>query len=234
MKRIDFSSDIPLFRALGVAPGITAVIGSGGKTSLVLRLARELVKKGRVVVSTSTRMYPPEGIPLVAGTAGAIEAALILSPLVCAGTNAEDGKLAAPQVAFPRLAELADYVLVEADGAKGLPLKAHAAHEPVVPEGARVVAVVGASGFNRPIAEAAHRPELYARALETDVNALVTPELAAQAMKARFPAKTVLVNQVDCAAALALAERFASVWGAGTVVAAALRDESAVKAIWRE
>lgn len=35
------------------------------------------------------------------------------------------------------LADAADYVIVEADGSKRLPLKAHASHEPVIPENTR-------------------------------------------------------------------------------------------------
>ena len=43
--------------ALGIKPGLCAIIGSGGKTSLLLRLAGEL--PGRVLVCTSTRILPP-------------------------------------------------------------------------------------------------------------------------------------------------------------------------------
>ena len=47
-----------LYKLLGVQPGLTAVIGSGGKTSLLRQLAREL--PGSVIVATSTHIYPPE------------------------------------------------------------------------------------------------------------------------------------------------------------------------------
>ena len=57
-------------------------------------------------------------------------------------------------------------MIVEADGAKRLPLKAHAAHEPVIPpEANQTILVVGASGFGRPMCETVHRAPLAAQAL---------------------------------------------------------------------
>ena len=73
-------------------------------------------------------------------------------------------------------------------------------HEPVIPaEAAQTICVVGASGFGKPIREAAHRPELYARlagAAETD---LVTPGLAAAVLTAEKLHSRVLVNQAELA-----------------------------------
>lgn len=234
MKKVLFHTKTSVSRALGITPGLTAIIGSGGKTSLMLRLANELCKKGSVIVATSTHIFPPEGMPLVTGGAEEIDRALAGHPVVCAGAFTQSGKLAAPSVPFHELVRLADYVIVEADGARRLPLKAHAPHEPVIPGGARVIAVVGASGFGRPIAAAAHRPERYARALGVDITETVTPELAARVVKSRFPGGTVVINQVDRKDALALAARFAEGCGGSVVIAAALREKRAVKAVWRE
>lgn len=38
---------------------VTAVTGSGGKTSLMLALARELAEEGKVLVTTTTKIYKP-------------------------------------------------------------------------------------------------------------------------------------------------------------------------------
>ncbi len=234
MKSMVFQQPLPLREALGILPGVSAVIGSGGKTSLILRLARELAHEGRVVVAASTHMFPPEGIALVTGGLPQIEAALSQAPIVCAGAFVQQGKLGPPEVPFQALAELAPFVLVEADGSRHLPLKAHAAHEPVIPTGAQAYVVVGASGFLRPVREAAHRPELYAAALGVGMDEPVTPEMAAEMIKARFAARAVVVNQVNDEVALALVARFATAYGRGTVVAAALGEELPVKALWRE
>ncbi|MFR0769188.1 MAG: selenium cofactor biosynthesis protein YqeC [Dysosmobacter sp.] len=73
-----------------------------------------------------------------------IRKALTAHRVLCLGTPCENGKLTAPSLSVETLATLADYVLVEADGSRQLPLKAHDAHEPVIPAVSRqVICVVG-------------------------------------------------------------------------------------------
>ena len=111
---------MPLAELLGVRPGVTSVIGSGGKTSLLAALAREL--SGTVVLTTTTHILPFAGVPLVtSGGAADVRAALAGSRVVCVGSQAEkNGKLVAPELGIDVLATLADYVIVEADGARRL------------------------------------------------------------------------------------------------------------------
>lgn len=156
-----------LAELLSIRSGITAVIGGGGKTTLLRALGTELAADGaRVLLCATTKLFPFADLPNLADpTETALAEALEARRLVCAGTPVPGtGKLTAPNIPVARLAALADYVLAEADGAAGRPLKAHAPHEPVIPpEANQTVLVIGASGFGRPIAEAAHRPALYAR-----------------------------------------------------------------------
>lgn len=195
---------------LNIGRGVTALIGGGGKTTLLYTLTEELRKKGSVVLCTSTHIRVPERYPLVTGGADALRAALASHGAVCAGTPAENGKLTAPPVAFEELAALADYVLVEADGSRGLPLKAHAPHEPVIPPNAqRVVLVVGTDGFGKPISEVCHRPELYAQLAGCAVDAIVTPTLAARAIAAEGFGDRVFINKVESGDSYAAAEELA-------------------------
>ena len=183
---------------LNIGRGVSALIGGGGKTTLLYALAEELRKKGRVILCTSTHILVPEQYPLVTGGAEAIRAALAAHGAVCAGTPVENGKLTAPAPSFEELAALADYVLVEADGAKRLPLKAHAPHEPVVPANAqRVVLLVGADGFGKPISAVCHRPELYAQRAGASVSDTVTPALAARVILAENLGDRILINKVE-------------------------------------
>ena len=127
---------------------------------------------------------------------------------MCVASETAEGKLTAPALSFETLAQLADFVLVEADGAKRLPLKAHAPHEPVIPPNTRqTIYVVGADGFGRPIRQICHRPERYAAlALEAAVlraegyaggwvyvNKVETPQdwRNAEALAALLPGKVV-------------------------------------------
>lgn len=181
---------------LDVRPGVTAVIGSGGKTSLLARLAREL--PGTVILCTTTRVFVPTDFPVFDPTAEELPALLAAHRAVFLGAPAEEGKLRAPALPVAALAEAADYVLVEADGAKRLPLKAHAAHEPVIPaEANNVICVVGCSGFQKPLAEVCHRPELFAKLCGCAENASVTPELAARAAEAEGLADRYYLNQSE-------------------------------------
>lgn len=176
---------------LEIRRGVTALIGSGGKTSLMLRLCREL--PGTVIVCTSTHIFPAEDLPLVTEPMTMLPARKI-----CAGTLAENGKLTAPVQSFEELAVLADYVLVEADGSKGLPLKAHLAYEPVIPACAnQTIQVLGLTGLGRRICDAAHRPERYAELCGAAVNDLATVERAARVLNTEALADRYVLNQAD-------------------------------------
>lgn len=182
---------------LHITKDITAVIGSGGKTTLLRILAEEL--SGTVILTTSTHILPFAGIPLlVTDDIEQVRRALALHRVICMGTPAAEGKLTAPALSFSVLADAADYVIVEADGSKRLPLKAHASHEPVIPENTRkTVCVVGASGFGKPVKQAVHRPELFCARTSAHMSGIVTPELAAQGIIAEHLADIVVLNQAE-------------------------------------
>ncbi len=203
------------WEALGIQRGVTAVIGSGGKTSLLHALAAEL--PGRVVLCTTTRMFPSALCPTLLDP-GAKDLPAGTDWVICAGSPAENGKIG-PCAALPigALAALADYVLVEADGARGLPLKAHAPWEPVVPpEANRVVCVVGAAGFGQPIEKAVHRPELW-RAADT------SPSSAAEMLLREGGWDIIYVNQCDDPARYQQARELAAGLAGRPVCAGSLR-----------
>ncbi|MBO4916113.1 MAG: putative selenium-dependent hydroxylase accessory protein YqeC [Oscillospiraceae bacterium] len=195
---------------LKIGRGVTALIGGGGKTTLMYTLTEELRKKGAVILCTSTHIRAPEQYPLITGGAAEIRTALDAHGAICAGTRSEDGKLTAPSLSFEELAGLADFVIVEADGSRSLPLKAHAPHEPVIPPNAqRVVLVVGADGFGGRIREVCHRPELYAERAGVSMDDTVTPELAARVITAEGFGDRVFVNKVEASVSYADAEALA-------------------------
>lgn len=201
--------DLP--RLLNVSRGITAVIGGGGKTTLLRVLGEALARRGnRVLLCATAKFYPFPGIPtLLSPTEAELRRVMESCRLVTAGSPADGtGKLTAPQLPVARLAAFADYVLVEADGSAGRPMKAHASHEPVIPpEADQTILVVGACGFGMPIAQAAHRPELYARLAGVPVQERITPELAAAVLLAEGLHQRVFVNQVETPEAAAAARR---------------------------
>jgi probable selenium-dependent hydroxylase accessory protein YqeC len=215
-------TEMPLCQDLGMSgPGLVAVAGSGGKTTLVEALCGELAAAGQTVaLSTTTNIYPPPAhlcdTPWFWGrdNPGAVEINKRLQPgrvvAVARGMSAQ-GKLQgldAAQVAA--LAESIAWVVVEADGAARKPLKAWASHEPAWPGGETLrVVLVGASALGHTFTpELVHRHELFAREAGIKLGDEITPSaLARVLMGAKGPFRDrspgiewrVVINQVDAA-----------------------------------
>lgn len=232
-----------LASALKIEPGITAIIGSGGKSTLLKTLGLELMRGGdRVLLCTTTHMFPVAGVPWD-GSSRRLDAAPWKPGALhvpgctceaCAGMNRgsicqagvldpETGKLSAPAEPLNELARRFDYVLAEADGSKRLPLKAHAAWEPVIPAAtANVVWIVGALGLGKPINEAVHRPELFCERCGCELTDIATPERVAQVLNAELRMLNlsnarIMLNQVDTLADPTMADRFEAALGRSVV-----------------
>ena len=268
---------IPLSEALGIKKGVNAIIGSGGKSSLLKSLSLELSQKGSVLLTTSTHILPfshcenicfsdenvsisDENISILNGNAlisnenvsilngnalisnenvsslnkniltlnekillhgkdiHSEEEALknsntllqskVLSlwdksqnPILCLGTLEKNGKLSPFPLSFSAIEQMADFVLVEADGSKRLPGKAHGRNEPEIPkESQRTVLVFGASALHKPISEVIHRVEIFQNFFTPSLtpDTLLTKELLLQAFRKEKLGDCLFVNQLDC------------------------------------
>lgn len=164
-----------LREALQVCKGdIVALVGAGGKTSAMYRLANELAQQGcRVVTTTTTMIRPPTATQTQelivecepAKALQRVEQSLQRVHLVTLASQylAAEDKLKGIDIRWVApLTRLADVVIVEADGARGLPLKAPAIHEPVVPsETTLFISVVGVSAVGSTLTEGSvHRSGL--------------------------------------------------------------------------
>jgi probable selenium-dependent hydroxylase accessory protein YqeC len=147
---------------------LVAFIGAGGKSTLMLRLGDELARSGKhVLVTTTTKMGRDqfEGFPAVCTSEDlpTVKAALASHKLVALTTGGDEHKATGP---LPEVVDAlfeagpVDYLLVEADGAHGLSLKAPGAHEPVIPaKTTTVVVLMGVDAVGGRIADVAHRAE---------------------------------------------------------------------------
>lgn len=143
-----------------VHKGLTCFVGSGGKTSLIRALAYDLSKTAKVIVATTTKMFPPEEMSFIDGGIEAVREILAKRNPVCTGVRTANGKIRAPISSFSDLCSLADYVLVEADGAKHFPLKIPNETEPVYPkETSGIVCVLGLSAIGKSFHDACFRSE---------------------------------------------------------------------------
>lgn len=195
---------------LKIEKGVTAIIGSGGKTTLLRTLSGEL--PGRVLLCTSTHFQGYADLPTVLDpTEADLRKALAANPIVCAAGRSPTGKLVDFGLPYETLADLADFVLVEADGSRRRPLKAHALHEPVIPPCTRqVICVVGLSGLHRPVSEVVHRPELFCPLVGCTPEDEATPERVARALVQEHLADTYFLNQSESGSALQDAKIIAS------------------------
>ena len=210
---------------LKIGRGVSAIIGGGGKTTLMGTLARELSGKGSVIVTTTTHILPPEDMTvLIDPDEAAVAAALAKERVVCVGSCAAEGKLKESGLSAEVLAHLADFVLIEADGSRHLPFKAHREDEPCIPACAqRVVLVVGADGFGKAIRDVCHRSELYAALADAKESDAVTPQLAARVIRAEGYGDRVFINKTETPERYAFAQQLAAELDC-PVVAGSLRE----------
>ncbi|MFH0960177.1 MAG: selenium cofactor biosynthesis protein YqeC [Pseudomonadota bacterium] len=140
-----------------------AIIGAGGKTSLMYAMSKALVKIGRTVIcTTTTKIFPPSfhqspkviflGDELPQFTDVRPEISVCRHLTIGSRIDPYSGKVlgvSADQIHF--LTEMADHVIIEADGASGRPIKAPAAYEPVIPASASlVIPVIGLDALFMP------------------------------------------------------------------------------------
>jgi molybdenum cofactor cytidylyltransferase len=238
-----------LWRALNLDeanPPVVAIVGGGGKTSLLYRLGSEAAALGRPAILAGTTRFTPRSLPDLPTTMIAASDETIIDlardalssdrPLVMHSGDGTKGRLQpiTPEIAdalaaLPGLGLLA----LEADGSKMLPFKAPAEHEPVIPSSAtHVVAVVGLRALDAPLDdEHVHRPERVraivgpAERCTAEVIAHVLADQRGGRSHVGNRSYSVLVNQadIDPAAAHDLAEAIRAA-GVPLVVVSSLRD----------
>lgn len=170
-----------LHHALRV-PGTACIAftGSGGKTTALFQLARELqassTRTASSIIATATTHLHVNQIPLADShwiaekpeDLKGLENHLGGVTLVSGPTEAERTSGINPEIqsglhTFCKARSLP--LLIEADGSRQRPLKAPAAHEPVIPGFVdTVVVVAGLSGLDKPLSdEWVHRPEIFGK-----------------------------------------------------------------------
>lgn len=162
---------------------VISVVGGGGKTSLVFRLAEEFALLGKkVIVSTTTHMaYEPDRPFAEDGETVKVRKNLEEYGYTVAASKMTGESIQKikplPDGGLQKLRSECDVMILEADGAKGLPLKVPADWEPVIPEMTdMVIGVIGLDCLGKKITDTVHRPELAAQLLGKSTEDRVTEE----------------------------------------------------------
>ena len=173
-----------------------ALVGAGGKSSALLCLARELAQVHRTVLVTTTthlgewqvgagdgHVVIQAGEPLEAGIEFPRGVVFVTGPV-----NDDQRVGGLNTTAIGQLNEVAKRkqypLLIEADGARQLPLKAPAEHEPVITEFVeQVVVCAGLSGLGKPLSGVwVHRPERFGGLSGLEQGELITPEAVSRVL----------------------------------------------------
>lgn len=155
---------------------ITAIVGSGGKTSLIKQMAARCLTEGKsVFVTTSTHMFIEENT-LCTDDAEDIISRLQETGYVMAGI-AEGLKIKSLSAkTYEAVCAYADVVLVEADGSKHMPLKYPNETEPVIPENAdEILVVCGLHALGQKAKDCCHRLQLVKNCLGIEDDTIITP-----------------------------------------------------------
>jgi probable selenium-dependent hydroxylase accessory protein YqeC len=176
---------------------IISLVGAGGKTTLMFRLAKELLDSGKKVVTTTTTkiaepthgdtpclLIDPEPANLLRRLSDHLDQH---HHLTLASRRLESGKLqgiSTELVVDLWEKKLVDYLVIEADGAARRPVKAPREKEPVIAlNTTMVVAILGLDGVGAPLSEEhVFQPERFSKITGLPLGAPISPEAMARAM----------------------------------------------------
>jgi len=166
---------------------LISIVGGGGKTTTMFRLANELKSfNNRVLITTTTAIYNPHASQynslIVLDKNDNIYGRYPNNTITVVGREiSAQNKLlgVSPEyIDYIFKSEIFDYIIVEADGSKGRPIKAPASHEPVIPLcTTKTIGVIGMDCLGKRINdEYVHRPELFTQITNTSIGEHISEE----------------------------------------------------------
>lgn len=143
---------------------LVSIVGAGGKTTILGILGRELASTGaRVILTTTTKMAASQVTEPVCWSDDPVHIERALDPgtalfVVCGSMRGKVTGLRREAIDNLFTSTSVDHIIVEADGAGSMLIKAPAEHEPVISGASTtVIVVVGADALGQPIGSVAHR-----------------------------------------------------------------------------
>ena len=236
-----------IVRSLGVEPGQSvAAVGGGGKTSLLTAIARQFhAQTGKpAILTTTTKIFAPlpeEGLGLALGDAATLGKNLRPYMDACGVSwfaRRREGKAPVPGLESEQRMKLSGFVpsemahftlgnsltLIEADGARRLPIKAPGPDEPVLPENLdAVLGVVGLDALGAPLNQThVFRPEALSHICSLQIGEEITAEAVGKLCAHPFglfhkaeegARKWIVINKADMETSLEKLEKTAyTIW----------------------
>jgi len=175
---------------MGLGPReLVAIVGAGGKTTILHTLGRDLAAVGlKVILTTTTRMAPgqiSESVCWSDDPTKVEEALTVDAPLFVLSDHDSDKVVGLEPAAVDGLftSTSVDHLIVEADGARTMSIKAPADHEPVIPDtSTMVIVVMGADALGQRLGTVAHRVERITALTGLTRDDRLTPEGAASVL----------------------------------------------------
>lgn len=158
---------------------IISFVGGGGKTTTLFTLAEELKNSGKkVLITTTTNIIVPDEDQFNYLFLEDIKDNKINpSTITILGGKIIEGKLKGlDQRSLEKIVEknLFDFVLIEADGAKRMPIKAPNSSEPVfIDSNTKTIGLIGLDALDKTITETSHRQELLSALLEKNSSDII-------------------------------------------------------------
>lgn len=155
---------------------IISFVGAGGKTTLIYNLGEELKKLGkRVIITTTTNMFINERYFFPSSNLDEISEKVKNHGIAVVGTPIGNGKFTALNgLSSMELSKICDFLLIESDGSRRLPLKAPDKHEPVIDDNCNmVIGVAGIDAVGKAVKDICHRKEIVCRILEVEQSHIV-------------------------------------------------------------
>ena len=153
---------------------VITVVGAGGKTSTIFELGNELSNLNKkTIITTTTHMKLDKDFLLIDEDFNIENLKKILQKnnLIKIGKKESDYKVKRlDEDTLKRCIDISDFLLIEGDGSKRLPLKAPKDNEPVIiQETDLVIGLIGFDSLDKKIEEICHRPELVSKLLHKNI-----------------------------------------------------------------
>lgn len=206
-------------KCFGISANINeliSIVGGGGKTTTMFQLAKSLkALNKKVLVTTTTAIYVPKADEydnLMILDENIVHSRYLDSTITVMGNRiSQENKLLGVSKKYIDdlyKSSLFDYIIVEADGSKGRPIKAPAGHEPVIPScSTKTIGVIGMDALGKKINEEyVHRAEVFVDITEVHIGDYIREETIAKLIVAEngifkevppTSKKFLLLNKVD-------------------------------------